>query len=321
MPLPYRDIGSGFLQMMQNVEQTSQRVGMTAEVAVGEGRQDAPVGSTIAMIEQATKVLNAVHKRMHSAQAKEFSLLKDLFRREPDSLWRSNKNPNFQNDAQLLQEALDNYDIVPKADPNCSSQTLRIQKAIALKQLASQSPQLYNMQEVDRRILEMVDIEDIDSLWNQTPPQPMQDPALMMEAQAKMISAQAKQQEVQLKAQSVQADNQTKALVTQANVAKIKTDQMKAVTDAQNHAEDRRGKIELEKMKLQQTAMVHADKLRSDQFKHQSDLEQKDRQKDLEIASRHKQQGEQHRHDAEQRNQERMFGMMTQPQVALKEEK
>jgi hypothetical protein len=332
LPLPYRDIGGGFMQMMQNVEQTSQRVGGTAEMAVGEGRQDVPVGTTIAQIEQATKVLNAVHKRMHSAQAKEFALLKDLFRREPDSLWRSNKNPNFQNDAQLLQEALDNYDIVPKADPNCSSQTLRIQKAIALKQLASQSPQLYNMQEVDRRILEMVDIEDIDSLWNNQPQQPQQDPALMMEAQAKMITAQAKQQEVQIKAQSAQMDNQTKTLVTEANVQKIKTDQMKAVTDAQNHAEDRRGKLQLEAMKLRQTAMVHADKLRSDQSKHSDDLQQKamshaaeleqrDRQKDLEIASQHKQQGEQQRHDAEQRNQERMFGMMTQPPVAPKEEK
>ena len=82
LPLPYRDITAGFMQMIQNVEQTSQRVGGTAEMAVGEGRQDVPVGSTIAMIEQATKVLNAVHKRMHQAQAKEFALLKELFRRE-----------------------------------------------------------------------------------------------------------------------------------------------------------------------------------------------------------------------------------------------
>jgi len=311
LPLPYRDITPGFMSMIQQVEQVSQRVGGTAEIAVGEGRQDVPVGSTIAMIEQATKVLNAVHKRMHQAQGKEFALLKELFRRDPESLWRSNRNPNFQKDAELLQEALENYDIVPKADPNCSSQTLRIQKAIALKQLAAQNPQLYDMQEVDRRILEMVDIEDVDALWSKMPPQQQQpDPALMMEAQAKMMMAQAKQQEVQIKAASSQMDNQTKAMVTEANVQKIKTDQLKAVTDSQNHAEDRAGKIELEKMKLQQTAMVHADKLRQD-----------DRHKQMEIASQQGHQREQHRHDAEQRNQERMFGMMTQPSVAPKEEK
>lgn len=301
LPLPYRDITAGFMQMIQNVEQTSQRVGGTAEMAVGEGRQDVPVGSTIAMIEQATKVLNAVHKRMHQAQGKEFALLKELFRRDPDSLWRSNRNPNFQKDAALLEEALENYDIVPKADPNCSSQTLRIQKAIALKQLAAQNPQLYNMQEVDRRILEMVDIEDIDSLWNQTPPQQQQpDPALMMEAQAKMMTAQAKQQEVQIKAQANQVDNQTKTLVTEANLQKLKTDQLKAVTDSQNHAEDRKGKLQLEAMKLQQTAMVHADKLRQDEM-----------HKDKDIVAQRQQQREQHGHDARERGKERMFNLLT----------
>jgi hypothetical protein len=305
LPLPYRDITAGFMQMIQNVEQTAQRVGGTAEMAVGEGRQDAPVGSTIAMIEQATKVLNAVHKRMHSAQAKEFALLKELFRRDPESLWRSNRNPGFQKDAEMLQEALDNYDIVPKADPNCSSQTLRIQKAVALKQLAAQNPQLYDMQEVDRRILEMVDIEDIDSLWSKVPPQgPMQDPALMMEAQAKVMTAQAKQQEVQIKAQAAQMDNQTKALVTEANVQKLKTDQLRAVTDSQNHSEDRKSKLRLEQMKLQQTAMVHADKLR------QSDIHKK-----MEISSQGDQQDREHRHASKERSRERMFNVLTQPPV------
>lgn len=305
LPLPYRDITGGFMQMIQNVEQTAQRVGGTAEMAVGEGRQDVPVGTTIAQIEQATKVLNAVHKRMHSAQAKEFSLLKELFRRDPESLWRSNKNPGFQKDAEMLQEALDNYDIVPKADPNCSSQIMRIQKAIALKQLAAQNPQLYDMQEVDRRILEMVDIDDIDSLWSKQPPQgPMQDPALMMEAQAKVMTAQAKQQEVQIKAQAAQMDNQTKALVTEANVQKLKTDQLKAMTDSQNHAEDRKGKLQLEAMKLQQTAMVHADKLRQD-----------DIHKQMEIAAQGSQHARQHSHDAKERNKDRVFNLLSTPKA------
>ena len=72
MPLPYKGVDGGFVQMMNSVEQTSQRLGMISETAVGEGRQDAPVGTTIALIEQATKILNAVHKRMHTAQQKEF---------------------------------------------------------------------------------------------------------------------------------------------------------------------------------------------------------------------------------------------------------
>ena len=162
MPLPYRDVTGGFVQIIQNVEATSQRLGGTAETAVGEGRNDAPVGTTIAMIEQATKVLNAVHKRMHQAQAKEFGLLKELFRKDPQSMWRSNRNPKFQFDHQRLLAALENKDVVPKADPNCASQTLRIQKAIAIKTLASSNPQLYDQQAVDLRIMQMIGIEDAE---------------------------------------------------------------------------------------------------------------------------------------------------------------
>ena len=136
MPLPYRDVTGGFVNIIQMIDQASQRLGGTAETAVGEGRNDAPVGTTIALIEQATKVVSAVHKRMHSAQCKEFALLKRLFEKDPESLWRSNKNPGFDRDVSLLQRALENKDIVPKSDPNTASQTLRIQKAIALKQAA-----------------------------------------------------------------------------------------------------------------------------------------------------------------------------------------
>ena len=121
MPLPYRDVTGGFVSIIQNVEQTSQRLGGTAETAVGEGRNDAPVGTTIALIEQSQKVLNAVHKRLHQAQQKEFALLKELFRRDPQALWRNNKNPNFLGDVARLQSALENNDIVPKADPNTAS--------------------------------------------------------------------------------------------------------------------------------------------------------------------------------------------------------
>ena len=274
LPLPYRDVTGGFMQMIQMVEQTSQRVGGTAESATGEGRGDAPVGTTIAQIEQATKVLNAVHKRMHQAQAKEFALLKDLFRRDPESLWRNNKNPNFEGDAQLLSMALENNDIVPKADPNCASQTLRIQKAIALKQLAAQSPMLYDMKEVDTRILEMIGMDDLDSLWNKNPPAaPQPDPIQMQEAQAKMITAQAKQQEVAQKGQIEQAKiaaDQAKAgedpmlgnakmVEAKAKMADSKVKAIQTIADAKNKVKDRESKERIEMMRLAQSELVHPD--------------------------------------------------------------
>lgn len=264
LPLPYRDVTGGFMQIIQNVEQTANRLGMMAEVSVGEGRQDAPVGTTIALIEQATKVINAVHKRMHTAQSKEFALLKELFRRAPEALWRSNKNPNFQGDVQRLQEALENKDIVPKADPNTSSQTMRIQKAIAIYTLAQQNPTAFDQKAVYERIMAMIGIEDAADLFAKPqagPQQPMVDPVRQMDAQAKMMAAQAKMAETQIKAQTVEADAQVKMSEIQTRNMDAMTKRQIAKTDAINHAQDRNAKLQLEGLKLQQSAMVHRDKL------------------------------------------------------------
>ena len=77
MPIPYRDPSSSLMSLVENIAQTGMRVGGTSEQPVGEGKQDAPVGTTIALIEQAQKILSAVHKRLHAAQAEEFQMLKD----------------------------------------------------------------------------------------------------------------------------------------------------------------------------------------------------------------------------------------------------
>ena len=262
MPLPYRDVTGGFVSIIQNVEQTSQRLGGTAETAVGEGRNDAPVGTTIALIEQAQKVLNAVHKRMHSAQQKEFGLLKKLFLLDPEALWRSNRNPCLERDTQRLQNALENKDIVPKADPNTSSQTLRIQKAIAIYQLAKENPPMFNQREVYTRILGMVGIEDAESLFNNSPAGPPQmDPVRQMEANAKIAGVQAKLAEMGSRQQIAASQEQTKIAMAQAKMAETRVREKEVAIDAANHAADRRSKEALAQADLEQSMLVHSDKL------------------------------------------------------------
>ena len=80
MPLPYKEPSQALMALVENMAQTGMRIGGTSEMQVGEGRADAPVGTTLAMIEQSTKVLNSVHKRMHAAQAQEFTLLARCFK-------------------------------------------------------------------------------------------------------------------------------------------------------------------------------------------------------------------------------------------------
>jgi hypothetical protein len=148
---------------------------------------------------------------MHAAQAREFQLLKDLFKESPESFWKDNAFPANSWTPDVLVRALNNVNLVPMADPNTPSQTARIQKAMAIKQLQAANPTLYDAKVVDQRILTMFGIEDADDLFNKNPQGPQSDPSMMMTAQAKMIDAQAKAAEVKVRALDAAADAQNRA--------------------------------------------------------------------------------------------------------------
>ena len=156
MPLPYKEPSQALMALVDNMAATGQRIGGTSEMQVGEGRADAPVGTTLAMIEQATKVLNSVHKRMHAAQAEEFRLLLSCFRENPQSFWQRNRKPAMQWDEDLFRRALDEVDLIPQADPNTASHSQRVMKIMALKQLQAASPSLYDPIAVDRAALQAI---------------------------------------------------------------------------------------------------------------------------------------------------------------------
>jgi hypothetical protein len=124
------------------------RIGGTSESQVGEGRADAPVGTTLAMIDQATKMLNAVHKRMHSAQAEEFRLLVRTFKDNPESFWQRNKKPAYDWDAQTFLRAIEDYELTPQADPNTASHTQRVMKISGLMQIMAGAPELFDKKAV-----------------------------------------------------------------------------------------------------------------------------------------------------------------------------
>jgi hypothetical protein len=200
MPLPYKDVGAGLMSLVENINQTGMRVGGTAEQAVGEGKQDAPVGTTIALIDQATKILNSVHKRMHNAQAEEFELLVECFRENPDSFWQKNRRPARKWDEQTFLGALDQVDLVPQADPNTASQTQRLMKVVALKQIQAQNPSMYDPIAVDTAALQAVGWSNpeqfmIPSSAQGTPPPEMQQ---------KMAELQIKKQDADTKAKLAQ---------------------------------------------------------------------------------------------------------------------
>ena len=253
MPLPYKEPGAAMMNLVSNMVETGQRVGGTAELAVGEGRQDAPVGTTLALIDQATKILNSVHKRLHAAQAEEFSLLAQCFREHPDSFWGMNKRPHYQWNEQIFVEALNNCELTPQADPNTASMTQRMMKVMALKQMAAANPQLYDPVAVDTAALQALGWSNPEQFF--APPNP--NPPVPPEIQAKMAELQIKKQ-----------DSDARMMTAQAGVAKVQHEmQGGGVGQPPQLDPNKMVDLELKKHEMQQKMMDAEIKQRDSQTK------------------------------------------------------
>ena len=174
MNLPFKEPGPAIVQLYEKIVEDGSRIAGVPDMAVGEGKQDAPVGTTIAMIEQAIKVTDAVHKRLHSAQSKEFRLVRDLFIEYPEDFWRFNERRDKNWDVAKLTRALNDYNLVPRADPNTSSHIQRVLRAQALYQMAKANPELFQIAVVLEYVLRTLGISNPDSFTqppqNQAPP-------------------------------------------------------------------------------------------------------------------------------------------------------
>ncbi len=206
MAIPYREVGAGFTSFITHVEEVGRKLATTGSVSVGEGKQDAPVGTTLALIEQATKVIDSAHKRLHAAQAEEFGLLKERFQEDPEAFWRYNKTPTIKWEKDQFIQALDNCHLVPVADPNNPTSLHRIAKATAIKELQKMNPALYDAVAVDMRVMNIVGI-DPQGLFNASPTPAPPDPrmeAIKAKAEASKDQAQIQFSDSQLRAQTAQ---------------------------------------------------------------------------------------------------------------------
>ena len=221
MALPYKEPGPATMALVDNIAQTGQRLGGSAEVSIGEGKQDAPVGTTLALIEQATKIMSAVHKRLHSAQSEEFRLLLDEFRADPEALWRHNKKAAKFWDVPRFLAALENIALVPVADPNTPSHMHRLMKAMALKQLSMGNP-LYNQKEVDSYIMQEAGIGDPERFFlpPQPPAPPPLDPIKVAETQLKGQELELRKADAGMKYVDKHADRKNKRDIAVLNLAR-----------------------------------------------------------------------------------------------------
>ena len=162
MPLPFKGPDSTLFQLLGFVVQAGQRFATITDLKVGDGNQSAAVGTTIAMLEQGSRVMSAVHKRLHYAMRIEFKLLARVM-----AVYLPQEYPyTVQGGDETIyaRDFDDRVDIIPISDPNIFSQAQRITLAQTEIQLAMQAPEIHNMYEVYRRMYEALNVRDIDKI-------------------------------------------------------------------------------------------------------------------------------------------------------------
>jgi hypothetical protein len=266
-PLPYKDVGVGMVQIIQHIEQRMDRVAGLADLPVGEGNADAPVGTTLALIEQATKPLAGVHVGLYGSLAEELGLLKARYQANPESFWRWNKK-GYDWEESLFLRALEDCELVPRADPNTHSQMMRVMRAWAILQLAQQAPQLFKPIATARHFFHMIGVSNPDEFLQDQDPQPQdqpppQDPAKMAAVQQRAQEAQqtmqAKMAELQLKGQQASADNQARMAEAQIEAQAQERDRQltgqSQVVESADRAADRASRERVAAIRLQTEQM------------------------------------------------------------------
>ena len=164
LPLPYKGADPTLFQLLGFVVEAGTRFAAVADQKIGDTvAANAPVGTTMALIERGMRVMSAIHKRLHYAQKIEFNLLAKIFaeslpERYPYEL-PSNAIPSIK-----VQDFSDEIDIIPVSDPNIFSMAQRVTLAQTQLQLAQAAPQMHNMYEAYRRMYQALNVKDIDTI-------------------------------------------------------------------------------------------------------------------------------------------------------------
>ena len=164
-PLPFKEPSGTLLNLLGLLVQSGQRFASIAEINVGEGNAQAPVGTTLALLERSTKVLSAIHKRLHSAQKKEFDLLATIFAKSLPPVYPYAVSGG---NMQIKQTDFDDrVDVFPVSNPDIFSTSQRIIMAQEMMQLVQSNPQIHGPNgtyEAYRRMYSALGVDNIDAL-------------------------------------------------------------------------------------------------------------------------------------------------------------
>jgi hypothetical protein len=159
--LPYKEPSNVLYQLLGNIVEEGRRFASITDMKISDMNQQAPVGTTLAIIERSMKVMNAIQARIHYSMKKEFKLLSGIVRdyMPEDYEWEVDGG-----DVMKTDDFNGRMDVIPVSDPNSSTMAQRIMQYQAALQLASTAPQLYNLSELHRQMLDVLGIQDAEDI-------------------------------------------------------------------------------------------------------------------------------------------------------------
>ena len=158
--LPYKEPSQVLAGLLGNLVEEGRRFASIADLQIGDANQNAPVGTTLALMERAMKVMSAVQARLHASLKQELDLLVDII--------RTHMQGDYEYETDMGATRTDDYDgridVIPVTDPNAASLSQRVVQYQAALQLAQQAPQMYDLPELHRQMLLTLGIQDPDKI-------------------------------------------------------------------------------------------------------------------------------------------------------------
>lgn len=163
--LPYKEPSPTLFSLLQNIVEEGKKFASIAEMKTSDMNSQAPVGTTLALLERNMKVMSAVQARLHASMKREFEILVNVIKdfTEPNYPYEVAEGQQIK-----VQDFDARVDVLPVSDPNAATMAQRIMQYQAAMQLAQQAPQLYDLGQLHRQMLEVLGIKDVDTI---VPPQ------------------------------------------------------------------------------------------------------------------------------------------------------
>jgi hypothetical protein len=171
--LPYKEPSATLYSLLQNIVEEGRRFASMADMKISDMNNQAPVGTTLALIERNMKVMSAVQARLHASMKREFDILVNVIKDfgEPSYPYETGE------EEEIKSSDFDNrIDVIPVSDPNSTTMAQRIMQYQSAMQLAQSAPQMYDMKELHREMLMVLGIPDVDSIIPEDEDVPAVDP-------------------------------------------------------------------------------------------------------------------------------------------------